>query len=89
MDISGQGIGCTSPATGEQLNESRDTQAIPRESIQQLEERLLTAGQGPSEQRAGSVYASHISPRHQSQLLRLIGEKCMVNCSVKASGLKP
>lgn len=82
VDISGQSIGCTSPSTGEKLNESRDMQAILRESIQQLEERLLTAGQGPGDQRAGSVYASHISPRHQSQLLRLTGKKCTVNCTL-------
>lgn len=80
VDVSGQSVGGSSPAIQEQLNESRDTQAILRESIHQLEERLRAEGAGPGESLAGSVYVSHISPRHHSQLLRLIGKKCMVNC---------
>ncbi|KAM9735208.1 uncharacterized protein ACNS7B_014526 [Menidia menidia] len=79
VDVAGQSIGGTSPAIEEQLNESRHTQAVLRESVHQLEERLL-AGAGPGGSLAGSVQVSHISPRHYSQLLRLIGKKCLVNC---------
>lgn len=80
VDVAGQGIGCTSPANQEQLSKSRDTHARLEESIHQLEERLLAEGVGPGESLAGSVYVSHISPRHHSQLLRLIGKKCVVTC---------
>ncbi|KAK0144802.1 hypothetical protein N1851_016626 [Merluccius polli] len=80
VDVSGQSIRGTPPTVQEQLSGSQDTQAILRESIHQLEERLLAEGGGPGGRVAGSVYVSHISPRHHSQLLRLIGKKCMVNC---------
>ncbi|XP_063049996.1 uncharacterized protein LOC134444699, partial [Engraulis encrasicolus] len=76
VNLSGQSVGS---AIQEQFGESRETQAILRDCIQQLEEKVQAA-EGPGERLPGSVNISHISPRHQSQLLRLIGKKCMVSC---------
>ena len=80
VNVKGQTVEYTSHVTQEQLSGSADTQTITRESIHQLEERLRVERGAPGGRLAGSAYVSHISSQHHSQLLRLIGKKCMVNC---------
>ena len=79
-NIKGQTVEYSSPATPEQQSGSPNTPTILRESIFQLEEKLRAERCSPGGRLAGSAYVSHISPRHHSQLLRLIGKRCMVSC---------
>ena len=49
-------------------------------AIKELSEREASKEKGLGDAQDRGVYASHITPRQQERIVRLVGRKCVVDC---------